>query len=203
MQIVFVILAIALPAYLVYIAIGMLSKPSAQEQIQFAILKEECDTSRQAKILHGGHCEYRILLKNVITDAEIETISQHIKKKAPSVKMISIKYVLPCMEYAHANMGWRFVNFDPEYRKGVLDDTSAVFYNILEPVKFGTQSWAVYRDKSDPVYQCMKDNKHIYKEMVEGFIDVKEEHYQYEHNRQEIRKYGWNKIKPILEEIAS
>lgn len=112
MQIVFVILAIALPAYLVYIAIEMLSKPSAQEQIQFSILKEECDTSRQAKIMHGGHCDYRILLKNVITDAEIETISQHIKKKAPSVKMISIKYVLPCMEYVG---NWKMVRFDPEY----------------------------------------------------------------------------------------
>ena len=82
-------------------------------------------------------------------------------------------------------------------------DTSAVFYNILEPVKFGTQSWAVYRDKSDPVYQCIKDNKHIYKEMIEGFIYVSEQYYKTERRKQEIRKYGWNKIKPILEEIAS
>jgi len=82
MQIVFVIFTITLTtwlAYIMYLRISSTRQPSAQEQIPFAILKEECDTSRQAKILYGGKCDYRILLKNVITDADIETISQHIK----------------------------------------------------------------------------------------------------------------------------
>ena len=238
MQIIFAILAIALPACLIYIAIEMLSKPSAQEEIQFAILKEECDTSRQAKISYGGKCDYRILLKNVITDAEIETISRHIKKKAPSVERITILYVLPCMEYVGK---WRWVNFDPKYDDfsknlsasyGIAkypnykaSDHNAIHSMIkdeekiqqqaekwdgeMEKINWNLDKWegdaifTIYRDKSDPVYQCMKNNKHIYKEMVEGFIYASEQYYKTERRKQEMRKSGWDKIKPTLEEIAS